>query len=327
MEVKILLPRKKFWLIIGFFLYAISVNSNYAAAETVHQDRKALFLKTEALTQIPWYYFAAIDNYERNKKQSSEDEELISIEVPEEQWFGIGNFSKVTHPIIIELFGGIGKDGNGDDNADPNNPEDILYTMGLLLLHEGQTADDIKIGLWKYYQRDLTVKSIMNTARVFKTFNNIHLTERDFPVDTKYNYSYRNTWGDRRGFGGLRIHEGTDIFADYGTPIKSTTYGVVEMMGWNRFGGWRVGIRDIYNVYHYYAHMNGYDDEIKIGKVVKPGDILGSVGSTGYGPPGTAGKFPPHLHYGMYKDDGYSEWSFDPYPYLRRWEQMTKQKN
>ena len=28
----------------------------------------------------------------------------------------------------------------------------------------------------------------------------------------------------------------------------------------------------------------------------------GGVGSSGYGPPGTSGKFPPHLHYGMYKD-------------------------
>lgn len=99
--------------------------------------------------------------------------------------------------------------------------------------------------------------------------------------------------------------------------MKSTTYGVVELMGWNLYGGWRIGIRDIYNIYHYYAHMNGYSEDLKVGQVVKPGDVLGSVGSTGYGPPGTSGKFPPHLHYGMYKDNGHSEWSFDPYPYLK----------
>src|SRR5699024_774185 len=130
-----------------------------------------------------------------------------------------------------------------------------------------------KIALWNIYQRDLTVKSIMNTARVFQTFNEIYLTNRDFPVDTNYNYSYRSTWRDRRGYDGLCIHEGTDIFADYGTPVKSTTYGVVELKGWNRFGGWRVGIRDIYNIYHYYAHMSSYADEIEIGQVVKPGDV------------------------------------------------------
>jgi hypothetical protein len=289
----------------------------------IHEKRKALFLKTEALTQIPWYYFAAIDNYERNKTQAVEDEVVISITFSEEKWFGIGNYLNNSTPAIVDLFNGMGKDGNGDGIASPDQDEDVLYALGMLILQEGSTKDDVKIALWKLYQRDLTVKSIMSTARVFQTFNEIYLTDRAFPVDTNYNYSYRNTWGDRRGYGGLRIHEGTDIFADYGTPVKSTTYGVVEMKGWNRFGGWRIGIRDIYNIYHYYAHMSSYADELEIGQVVKPGDVLGSVGSTGYGPPGTSGKFPPHLHYGMYKDDGYSEWSFDPYPYLNRWERMT----
>ncbi|NEU03096.1 peptidase M23, partial [Escherichia coli] len=54
--------------------------------------------------------------------------------------------------------------------------------------------------------------------------------------------------------------------------------------------------------------------------------VIGSVGSSGYGPPGTAGKFPPHLHYGMYKDNGRTEWSFDPYPHLRAWERYEYQK-
>lgn len=325
-----LLPNRIVMLIFGLLIFLVSGSFIHAAEvteESVHDERKALFLKTEALTQIPWYFFAAIDNYERNKKRASEDEKLISIEFTEEEWFGVGNVIKNTHPSVIGLFSGIGIDGNGDEIADPEQAEDVIYTLGMLLLQEGPTRDDIKIALWKYYQRDLTVKSIMNTAKVFETFNEINLTDRDFPVATEYNYSYRNTWGARRGFGGLRIHEGTDIFAGYGTPIKSTTYGVVEMMGWNRFGGWRIGIRDIYNIYHYYAHMSGFKEGLEIGQVVKPGDILGSVGSTGYGPPGTSGKFPPHLHYGMYKDDGYSEWSFDPYPYLRRWEQMARDKN
>src|SRR5699024_7705224 len=136
------------------------------------------------------------------------------------------------HPSIIGVFNGVGKDGNGDGKANPENPEDILYTMANILLKYGFTDNDIKRGLWNYYKRDLTVQTIKNTANVFKTFGDIELTDRDFPVDTNYNYSYQNTWGDRRGFGGLRIHEGTDIFADYGTPAHATTYGVVELKGW-----------------------------------------------------------------------------------------------
>ncbi|MDO6449119.1 M23 family metallopeptidase [Oceanobacillus profundus] len=311
-------------IITFFFLNANAVNAENE--ESVYDKRMALFKKTEALTQIPWYYFAAIDNYERNIKSSDEPEQVISIGFASELWFGPGNSSQITDETIIDTFDGEGKDGNGDGKADPANEEDVLYTMAMLILEYGPTEDDIKIALWNHYQRDLTVQTIMNTAKVFATFQDINLTDRDFPVSIQHNYSYRNTWGDRRGFGGLRIHEGTDIFANYGVPVQSTTYGVIEMMGWNLYGGWRIGIRDIFNIYHYYAHMSGYDDNIKLGQVVQPGDVLGSVGSTGYGPPGTSGKFPPHLHYGMYKDNGYSEWSFDPYPYLRKWERMARDK-
>ncbi len=287
-----------------FFIFQTASLVQADPENQIYTDRMALFKKIETITQVPWYYFAAMDNYERNTLPSTEEEKVISIQFDETEWFGLGNAAKSTEQDIIRQFGGIGKDGNDDNQADSNDPEDILYTMANHILSYGLQEDDIKIAIWEHYKRDLTVQTIMNTAKVFQKFGDIHLTDRAFPLDTNYNYSYRSTWGDRRGFGGLRIHEGTDIFASYGVPVRSTTYGVVEMMGWNLYGGWRIGIRDIYNIYHYYAHMSGFDEEIKVGQVVQPGDILGSVGSTGYGPPGTSGKFPPHLHYGMYKDNG-----------------------
>lgn len=308
-------------LLLCVFLLPTNVSAKSDSAD-IYKVRMALYKKTEALTQIPWYYIAAIDQYERQIQKDLAEDQIISIRFAPEIWYGPGNQSMEEKAITI--FNGIGKDGNGDGKADPKNGEDVLYAMASYVSQYGHSQEDIKIALWNYYKRDLTVQTIKNTARVFKKFHHVHLTERDFPVATQYNYSYRNTWGDRRGFGGRRIHEGTDIFADYGTPVHSTTYGVVELKGWNLFGGWRIGIRDIFNIYHYYAHLSGYEDGIKVGQIVKPGDIIGSVGSTGYGPPGTSGKFPPHLHYGMYKDNGYSEWSFDPYPYLRRWERMAK---
>ncbi|XGA33044.1 M23 family metallopeptidase [Virgibacillus sp. CBA3643] len=313
-------------LIMSIFTFTLAVQAE-EDEEDIYDQRMALFKKTEALTQIPWYYLAAIDNYERNIQEDPDDDQAISIDIPPEIWFGVGNSSMIKDERIIGFFSGKGKDGDGDQKADPDNAEDTLYTMASILLEYGQTEDDIKIALWNHYKRDLTVQTIMNTSKVFKQFQEINLTDRDFPVSTEYNYSYNNTWGDTRGFGGLRIHEGTDIFADYGTPVKSTTYGVVEMMGWNLYGGWRIGIRDIFNNYHYYAHMSGYNDDLEVGQVVRPGDELGSVGSTGYGPPGTSGKFPPHLHYGMYQDNGEREWSFDPYPFLQRWERMTKEED
>jgi len=288
--------------------------------DNLYKTRMSLYKKTEAVTQVPWYLLAAMDQYERNTLENNADP-VVSIQIPDELWYGAGNIMKLKNQEAISLFHGKGLDATGDGKANPQSPEDVLFTVANMLLEEGHGEEDFKIGLWKYYRRDLSVQTISNTARVFQKFQRLDLNDRAFPVSTKFNYSYRSTWGDARGFGGRRIHEGTDIFAGYGVPAISSTYGVVELKGWNRFGGWRVGIRDIHNIYHYYAHLQSFSN-IKVGQIVKPGDVLGTVGSTGYGPPGTSGKFPPHLHYGMYKDNGSREWSFDPYPFLRKWERL-----
>lgn len=315
------------YVILILFIFSTSMDKNPIQAEetNIYEERLSLYKKTEAISSVPWYYLAAMDQYERNKQQKSPDEEsLISIRFPDELWYGIGNPNNQAISIV-QSFNGIGQDGNGNGKANPNNDEDTLLATARLLVADGLTKDDIRINLWNYYKRDLSVKSIMDTAKVLEYYGTNELTDRSFPVDTDYNFSYQSNWGDRRGFGGNRIHEGTDVFADYGTPVTSTTYGVVELKGWNLYGGWRIGVRDIYNIYHYYAHLQQYADDIKVGDIVKPGDVLGNVGSSGYGPPGTSGKFPPHLHYGMYKDNGINEFSFDPYPYLMKWERMENE--
>lgn len=311
-------------ILFSFVLFSfLNLPDTVFANKDINTERLALYKKTSAVVSIPWYYLAAMDQYERNIKSDSEPEEIISIKFNKNLWYGPGNISSIKTSSIIPLFNGIGKDGNGDNIADISNDEDILYTAATLLSENGVAEEDIKISLWNYYQRDLSVKTILNIAEVYNKLQKIDLSDRHFPVDMSYNYSYNNTWGHRRGFGGNRIHEGTDIFASYGTPVKASTYGVVELKGWNIYGGWRIGIRDIHNIYHYYAHLNEYEENLQIGDVIEPGDSLGTVGSTGYGPPGTTGKFPPHLHYGMYRDNGKVEWSFDPYPYLKNWEQST----
>ena len=64
-------------------------------------------------------------------------------------------------------------------------------------------------------------------------------------------------------------------------------------MGWNDFGGWRVGIRDTHNTYHYFAHLAYFNKDIKEGDIVEPRTIIGSVGSSGYGKRGHLVDFLP----------------------------------
>ncbi|WP_419158706.1 M23 family metallopeptidase [Rossellomorea sp. BNER] len=325
----------KKWFFILCLLIAIIIKPSPIFADQKISDeemlkkRMELFQKMEAATQIPWYYLAAVDQYERSLRLSRKDipepKGVISIHFTPEEWSGMENPNQNDqNKASITLFNGIGKDGNGDGKADRMNDEDILATFADYLLQFGVYDDNFRIALWKHYKRDKTVSIIMGKAKLYKTYGKLDLNQKTFPLPLRFNFSYNNTWGDARGWGGRRIHEGTDIFADYGVPVRSTCYGIVEMKGWNRFGGWRIGIRDINNTYHYFAHLSGFSKELKLGQTVEPGMQIGGVGSSGYGPPGTSGKFPPHLHYGMYKDNGRTEWSFDPYPYLKIWERQDR---
>ncbi len=298
--------------------------------EKLNIENQPLYLKTAAVTGVPWTLLAACDHfealmYQRRHDLHSDKNKTLGIQFTPEEWTGAVNPNqKDTDPLTIEFFNGAGRDGNGDGKADLQNNEDVLYTLATQLASEGNDPRSLKIGLWERYNRDQTVTLILELSKVYETFHTTQLKDHAFPMPSRWNYSYRSTWGARRGWGGLRIHEGTDIFAGYGTPVRATGYGIVETAGWNRFGGYRVGVRDADFIYHYYAHLSGFKKGLYKGEIVKPGEVIGYVGSTGYGPVGTQGKFPPHLHYGMYIDNGRIEYAVDPYPALRRYEHLKR---
>ena len=118
----------------------------------------------------------------------------------------------------------------------------------------------------------------------------------------------------------VRKHEGVDIFADKGTPIYSVLDGEIINFGWNEYGGWRITVRVNSSTVFYYAHLSKYASGLGTGSKVKKGQLLGYVGNSGYGPEGTEGKFPPHLHFAIYKTDASSWYTIDPFPYLKWWE-------
>ncbi|MEH6888749.1 M23 family metallopeptidase [Bacillus sp. JJ864] len=322
--------RKLFLLLFIYFLLQANIVYGEENKQDIYKKRMTLYKEMETVSLIPWYYFAAIDQYERNIRSVRRDipkkpDATISIYFKPEMWAGPANPNlHDTKPYTISLFGGIGLDGNADGLADANNEKDVLYTMATIIGKQGANRDQLKIMLWEYYQRAKTVELILGYARMYKHYNRIELEGNAFPLPIHSNHSYRSTFGAKRSFGGRRMHEGTDIFAGHGVPVRSTCYGIIETKGWNRLGGWRIGIRDLYNNYHYYAHLGGFSKEIQLGQIIEPGTVLGFVGSTGYGPPGTAGKFPPHLHFGLYKDNGYTEWAFDPYMHLSLWERKER---
>lgn len=155
---------------------------------------------------------------------------------------------------------------------------------------------------------------------------------KSFPVKEdatgQVQWSFDDGYGGTRTYGGKRKHEGIDIMASEDRPgclqICAMTDGVIEQMGWLELGGYRIGIRSKAGNYYYYAHLEKYAAHWQVGDVVKAGDVLGNMGNTGYGPEGTTGKFPVHLHFGIYITRDGQEQSINPYPLLQYLEQQRK---
>ncbi|HBY20478.1 MAG: hypothetical protein A2Y24_05540 [Clostridiales bacterium GWE2_32_10] len=141
-----------------------------------------------------------------------------------------------------------------------------------------------------------------------------------FPFKSSSNYeAFTNNYAAPRDYSNsgttTRVHEGQDIMANKGTPVYAMGAGVITNIGWNDYGGYRLMIKlDGVSYSLYYAHFSGYAPSLYVGKKIAVGELVGYVGDTGYGPEVTTGKFPPHLHVGLYKSD---MTTVNPYPYLR----------
>lgn len=124
------------------------------------------------------------------------------------------------------------------------------------------------------------------------------------PIAKTFPFSHFSDFGASRSYGYARPHLGHDMMAATGTPVIAVESGTVEIMGWNKYGGWRIGIRSFDKKrYYYYAHLRQnrpYHADIKEGCTVKAGDVIGYVGRTGYSTKENVNNInESHLHWGM----------------------------
>jgi LysM repeat protein len=112
--------------------------------------------------------------------------------------------------------------------------------------------------------------------------------------------TFFNDWGFPRG--GDRFHEGNDLFAPRGTPVRAPVSGVVEFKT-GPIGGRQFNLHGSDGITYIGSHMSDFG---KSGQVTA-GEVVGYVGNTG-----NADGTSPHLHFGMYHRGGV----INPYPSL-----------
>jgi len=169
----------------------------------------------------------------------------------------------------------------------------------------------VLIGFLFVFDKLLPSISEQTQSFVVAKWQQLSLLQQELPTENSLpsplpGKNLTDTWGAARSQG--RSHEGIDIFAERGTPIQSTTQGIVSKVGENNLGGRVVVVVGPGGAGHYYAHLEDYAD-IAPNDWVNQGDIIGYVGDSG-----NAKGTPPHVHYGIYINGS----AVNPYPLLQK---------
>lgn len=122
-----------------------------------------------------------------------------------------------------------------------------------------------------------------------------------------------DSWGAAREGG--RRHEGIDIMAPTGTPVRAAATGTIVKLYSSSRGGVTVYQRDTSKrLILYYAHLNGYVPGLREGMRIKQGQEIAFVGQTG-------NATVPHLHFEVHRANVAGQWwrgkAVNPYLALR----------
>ena len=198
-----------------------------------------------------------------------------------------------------------------------------------------ESPEDLLGDLYKYYDYyheayDAVLGGMLGSFAIEKDGRQVptYGLKAFSPIAAGYGYSHSDDFGNKRSFGFARKHLGHDMMGSLGTPVVAVESGTVEAMGWNRYGGWRIGIRSFDSKrYYYYAHLQKdtpFAEDMYVGKIVQPGDVIGFMGRTGYSDKENTNNIETvHLHFGMQlvfdesQKECNSEIWIDVYPIVR----------
>ena len=178
-------------------------------------------------------------------------------------------------------------------------------------LSTGKDPEALLSGLYKYYDYyheayEAVLGGLLGhyAVQIDGQWRQVYGLKAFSPIAAGYGYSHCSDFGNQRSFGFSRKHLGNDLMGAQATPIVAVEGGVVEALGWNRYGGWRVGIRSFDSKrYYYYAHLQKdkpFAKDLQQGDIVQAGDVIGYMGRTGYSDKENVNNIETvHLHFGM----------------------------
>ena len=170
-------------------------------------------------------------------------------------------------------------------------------------LENGETIENLTKDLKNYNYYYESYSAVLSQFIGYDS-NEQYGVKAFLPIAKNYSFSHYDDFGKSRSYGFQRTHLGNDLMGSIGTPIIAVESGTIEHLGWNQFGGWRIGIRSFDGKrYYYYAHLrknHPYVTGLSEGDTVESGDVIGYLGMTGYSIKENVNNVNvPHLHFGI----------------------------
>jgi hypothetical protein len=129
-----------------------------------------------------------------------------------------------------------------------------------------------------------------------------------FPVAGPARFS--DDWWMPRFTPAFHLHQGTDVFAAAGTPVRAPFAGTVRFAT-EAVGGLSAYVHLPDGTFLYSTHLSAFAPGLSSGTPVAQGDIIGFVGDTGNALGGT-----PHVHFEIHPQGG---GAVNPKPFLDQW--------
>lgn len=249
------------------------------------------------------------------------------------QW-DVDTYGTEHHIDWVDLLAYLGAKNGG--NFSSRSVREIAETAGLLSGGEVTLEELVKdMEYFDYYKEaygavlngyvgEYEVEQSPGSGIYEKTYG----LKAYLPLAKGFPYSDYDDFGVSRSYGYRRQHLGHDMMGQIGTPVIAVESGYVEALGWNQYGGWRLGIRSFDGLrYYYYAHLRQnypYAEGLEEGDVVTAGDVVGYMGHTGYSATENVNNIDQvHLHFGIQlifdesQKEGNSEIWINPYQLVR----------
>lgn len=248
----------------------------------------------------------------------------------------VNTYGKEVHIDWVEMLAYLGACYGGNFEANAEKLERDVERYAKKLIEDNCTVEELTKDMEYYAYYEEAYRAVLgglvgeyeieeSDREGNTTWVRVYGLKGYSPIAKGFPYEDYADFGASRSYGYDRKHLGHDMIGAIGTPIIAVESGYVEAIGWNQYGGWRIGIRSFDGQrYYYYAHLRQnypYAEGLAEGSVVTAGDVIGYMGHTGYSTQENVNNIEVvHLHWGLQlifdesQKEGNNEIWVDVYP-------------